>query len=279
MRPVRITVVVENTTFRTDTIAEHGLAFWIEAGSANLLFDAGRTPYVLRKNAHRLGIELRGASALFVSHGHSDHTGGLAEILDQSRVPIHLHPLAMIRRYSGRDREAAQIGMPGPVKNLLIEQSARCCWTRQPTEVVPYLFATGPVPRETEYEDTGGDFSIDFERTTPDFIQDDQALFFDTPEGTVVILGCAHSGVVNTIRYVRTLTGDRPIHAVIGGMHLRGASEERLTRTVDALRDEHVEMIAPAHCTGFDAAARMWAALPGRSLPCQVGTTFEFELT
>lgn len=279
MRPVRITVVVENTTFETDTLAEHGLAFWIESDVGKVLFDAGQTPHVLTHNARRLGIDLGDAAALFISHGHSDHTGGLVEAVEQIRAPIFLHPHALIGRYCGHDQESPPIGMPGPVKDLLTERSVRRCWTRKPTEIVPDLFATGPVPRETEYEDTGGDFYVDFERTMPDLIADDQAMFFHTPEGTVVLLGCAHSGVINTIRYVRVLTGDRPIYAVIGGMHLKGASDERLTRTVEALREEDVAMIAPAHCSGFDAAARIWAALPGRYLPCRVGTTFEFEMT
>ena len=147
-----------------------------------------------------------------------------------------------------------------------------------PKEVLPGVHVTGPIPRVTEYEDTGGQFYLDSGCSKPDPLTDDQAVCFDTPEGVVVLLGCAHSGVVNTLRYVRQLTGNRPIHAVIGGMHLLSANEARMAATIEALRQLGVQKIGLAHCTGFEAMARLDHELPKRCFHCVAGTRLEFEL-
>ena len=107
---------------------------------------------------------------------------------------------------------------------------------------------------------------------------DDQALFLDSRGGTVVLLGCAHAGVVNTLHYIRELTGGKPIRAVIGGMHLAAAYGKRMARTIEDLRRLDVESLGPAHCTGITATAQLWHAFPGRCFPCTVGTTVTFEL-
>ena len=100
---------------------------------------------------------------------------------------------------------------------------------------------------------------------------------FDTGDGLVVLLGCAHAGVVNTLRYVRRLAPDRPIHAVLGGMHLLNASPERITRTVEALRELGVQRLGPAHCTGAKATARLWHEFPQACGTCNVGSRFVFQ--
>jgi len=150
--------------------------------------------------------------------------------------------------------------------------------TEEPTAVFNGLMVTGPVPRVTEFEDTGGPFFLDPQCRIPDPIVDDRAVFFESTQGTVVLLGCAHAGVINTLRYVRHLNGDRPIHAVLGGMHLIGASAQRLKRTIDELRDMEIDCLSPAHCTGRAATAALWDALPGQCIPYHVGTQVEFDL-
>ena len=111
----------------------------------------------------------------------------------------------------------------------------------------------------------------------PDPLQDDQSVFFDTAAGVVVLLGCAHSGVINTLLYIRQLTDNRPICAVIGGMHLISASTERIKRTIEELQYIGVERLAPAHCTGMPATVALWNAFPGQCQTCHVGTRFEFD--
>ncbi|HBO43225.1 MAG TPA: hypothetical protein DD670_04680 [Planctomycetaceae bacterium] len=149
--------------------------------------------------------------------------------------------------------------------------------TERPTVVVEGLTVTGPVPRSNDFEDTGGPFFLDEACSQPDPLDDDQSLFIETSEGIVVLLGCAHSGVVNTLHYIRRLTGNQPIRAVIGGMHLVGASTRRIERTIEELRPLCVERLAPAHCTGTPATTALWNAFPDKCQPCSVGTRFEFD--
>jgi 7,8-dihydropterin-6-yl-methyl-4-(beta-D-ribofuranosyl)aminobenzene 5'-phosphate synthase len=105
---------------------------------------------------------------------------------------------------------------------------------------------------------------------------DDQAAVLDTPDGSVVLLGCGHAGVINTLRHVQESTGARPVHAIIGGMHLINASPERVEWTMGALREYGVEILAPAHCTGARPQARLWSEFQDSWTPCSVGTRFEF---
>jgi len=276
---IRVTVLVENTAFGRHVRGEHGLAFWIEIGSERVLFDTGPGPEVLLHNAEHLGIELASADAVVLSHGHDDHTGGLEKVLRQARgVPIFLHPGALAQRFARRkDGEVHEIGAPCPLDEVFFRAHASSvAWTKEPTAITDELWVTGQVPRTSDYEDTGGNFYLDHTCDIPDPIEDDQAVYFDTRDGTVVLLGCGHAGVVNTLRYVQGLTGGRPIHAVIGGTHLVAASRNRMDRTVAALKELDVGILAPAHCTGARAQARIASEFPGRWEPCHVGARFEF---
>ncbi|MGW8266594.1 MAG: MBL fold metallo-hydrolase, partial [Longimicrobiales bacterium] len=177
-----------------------------------------------------------------------------------------------------KDGAIREVGPPPPLSEaFLTAHSSSVTWTSGATFVTDEIQVTGPIPRNTEYEDTGGDFFLDATCATRDLIEDDQATFFDTRDGTVVLLGCAHAGVVNTLRHVQSLTGMRPIHAVIGGMHLTAASNIRMDRTVEALRELNVSLIAPLHCTGARAQARLASEFPDAWVPCQVGSRFEFS--
>jgi len=273
---LRVTVLVENTARRAGLLGEHGLAFWIETGASRVLFDTGQG-LTLRGNAARLQIDLAAADAIALSHGHYDHTGGLMQSLEVNRhAQLFLHPQAMVSRYSGRSGQAREIGLAIETQQALRQQPQRIIWTTQPTEIAPGLFATGEIPRHTDFEDTGGDFFLDAACCDRDPILDDQALYADTDDGVVVVLGCAHAGMVNTLDYVRTLT-QRPIRAVVGGAHLVNASQHRLTRTIDSLREMKIQMIAPAHCTGPRATAALWTAFPDQIADCSVGTQWVFE--
>jgi 7,8-dihydropterin-6-yl-methyl-4-(beta-D-ribofuranosyl)aminobenzene 5'-phosphate synthase len=270
-----ITVMVENTARKQGLLGEHGLAYWIETGTHRVLFDTGQGQ-TLASNASRLRIDLARADAIVLSHGHYDHTGGLRYAFDlASKSTLFLHPHALIRRYSGRNGRGREIGLASMTEQELRHEVRSLVWTTRPTEVVSGVFATGEIPRRTDYEDTGGDFYLDADCRMPDSIMDDQALYMDTDSGTVVILGCAHAGVVNTLNYIRQIT-HRPIHAVIGGTHLVNASSQRIAQTITTLRDMNLQIIAPAHCTGPRAMAALWRAFPDQIADCSVGTQWTF---
>ena len=273
-----VTTLVENSVHARGLLAEHGLAFHILVGRRGLLFDTGQSG-LLAQNARKLQINLEHVEAIALSHGHNDHSGGLSaarEAAPQAR--LFLHPASLSSKYTAKPDGAVQpIGMDGGSAEAIRAAADAVVWTAKPTEVMPGIFVTGEILREHVFEDTGGRFFLDEACTRPDPLVDDQALFFDTTDGLVVLLGCGHAGVVNILDYIRHLTGARLIHSVLAGMHLQSASPERMEKTIAALRRLDIRRLAPAHCTGLPALAQLWTALADRCSSCAVGTSMSFQ--
>ncbi len=277
VRNVRITVLVENMAHGRHLLGEHGLSFFIEVGNHRILFDTGQGK-VIRNNAEFLGIDLESIDTIVLSHGHYDHAGGFA-VLPDSTSPrrIFVHPSAFETKYSRHpDGSVHDVGLPEPARKALLEKTNQLVWSRDPIEVVENVWVTGEIPRHTAYEDVGGAFFTDRACTQPDPLKDDQAMAIRTPLGVVLLLGCAHSGVVNTIDHVAQLLGEGQFRAVIGGMHLIGASHERTKATLQAIEKYDVRLIGPCHCTGASATASLWHHFTDRCRECSVGTVLEF---
>lgn len=274
---IQITVLVENSVQTRGLKAEHGLAWLIEIGGHRVLFDTGQTELLL-DNARMLGCSLDNLDAIVLSHGHYDHTGGLAAICRLSPAArVFLHPAALSPKYSvASGTPARSIGMPDASRRALNRLGAAPSISEAFREVVPGLFVTGEIPRQTDFEDVGGPFFLDEQGNQPDPLLDDQALFFESSEGCAVLLGCAHAGVVNTLMHVQQLTGGKRMQAVLGGMHLGDAGELRLRQTVEFLRQTNPDLLAPAHCTGMAATTRLWSAFAGRCRSMATGTRLTF---
>jgi len=274
----RITVLVENTANRGGLLAEHGLSFWIELGSRRILFDTGQSDILIR-NAQELGLDLREVDAIVLSHGHYDHVGGLKQVLGMAPAgAVYFHPEALKPKFARNGERIRQIGIEEEVARMLLQRQGDRLGFRTdgPTVIFPGVTATGRIPRKSEFEDTGGPFYADQGCTKPDELLDDQALALETADGLVVILGCAHAGVINTLDYVRELFPNRPIRTVLGGTHLVRASRTRIAHTIEAIRRHDVQRIGPAHCTGAEASRELWNALPERCFACNVGNRITF---
>ena len=137
---------------------------------------------------------------------------------------------------------------------------------------------TGEVPRTNDFEDTGGPFFLDAGLTRPDPLLDDQALYLPGAEGVIVILGCAHAGIVNTLHRVARLSDAAPIRALLGGAHLENASPRRMEETVRALRTIQPQQMGFCHCTGLAAIRSLWSEFPGACIQIHAGQRLEFEV-
>ena len=275
--PVILTTLVENSVHARGLRAEHGLSFHLQVGPHSLLFDTGQSVLFLH-NAPKLGVNLVETEAIVLSHGHNDHSGGIAAAREAApKARLYLHPAALDPKFAANPDGTSRANGMDPTSAAAIRSDAsNVTWTRKPTEILEGICVTGEVPRTNDFEDTGGPFFLDPACAQPDPLTDDQALFFDTAKGIVVLLGCAHSGVVNTLDYIRRLSS-RPIHTVIGGMHLLAAAPGRIEKTLEAFRRLNIECLAPGHCTGLPAMARLWTALPQGCTQCTVGSRFTFQ--
>ncbi len=275
---IRITLLVENTAGGAGTLGEHGLSYFIETPELTLLFDTGQG-FTIRHNADRLGLALDSIQAVVLSHGHYDHTGGLPEVINKAgTVRLYLHPEATKERYSLHPgRTPRSIGMSQEIRSYV--QTLPCSFIESFSSISERVHLSGPIPRITDFEDTGGPFFLGpRDNDEPDLLPDDQALCIQSAEGLIVLLGCSHAGIINTLYFIRDQFPGYPFRAVIGGMHLLNASPERLNRTLAALDSLSIEQMSPLHCTGLSATVALWNRFPGRCVPFPLGTRLEFAL-
>ncbi len=272
---VTITVLADNIAGPGPIQGEWGLSLFVQTDWQRILFDAG-SGQVLLGNARALEVDLARTDAIVVSHSHLDHTRGLDRALAATTpVDLYIHPAAFATRYWKEDSAVETMRMPFS-REQLAGRVRKLIETRVPTPVADGIWVTGQIPRVTDFEDTGlPNIYLDAQVQLHDAILDDQALFFRVPEGVVIVLGCGHAGLVNTIRYVSELLGEDRIYAVIGGTHLIAASPERMGRTIEALRRYDVQKIMLSHCTGLEAYARLTTAFPGRCSWPATGTRIE----
>jgi 7,8-dihydropterin-6-yl-methyl-4-(beta-D-ribofuranosyl)aminobenzene 5'-phosphate synthase len=259
-------------------VGEWGFAALAEADGRRFLFDTGGRPDTIIINARELGIDLNGFSDVILSHHHGDHTTGLVTLREQLRgATIH----AGIGIFYSRPRQNGE-------SNFLLANRAKLQGLRfiehdKPAALAPGVWLTGPVPRSNPERNFGigpGGRVITPQGTVEDSIPEDTSLVFDTEQGLVVLSGCGHAGLANTLEYARTLVRKARVYAALGGWHLFQLDDERLSWTAGKMRECGVQYFLGAHCTGVEAVYRIRQLnrMPReRCVVGAVGATFDLQ--
>jgi 7,8-dihydropterin-6-yl-methyl-4-(beta-D-ribofuranosyl)aminobenzene 5'-phosphate synthase len=257
---IKLTIVCENTVGRSiPAIGEHGFACWLEIDGRNYLVDSGQGLGIIN-NAQVLGLPLDKLDGAVVSHGHYDHAGGLDQVLRHHKNPqgldVFAHPDIFAKRYALGGQRLRFLGVPQR-RELLESLGANFIFTPEFQAIAPNLYVTGAVPRTNDFElgdsnlvqrDASGEL-------VPDPFYDDMAVAMDTPRGLLVVLGCAHSGIVNTLDYFCQKFNRTEVYAVVGGTHLGPVSAAQFDATLIALQKFNIQKLGVSHCTGQMRAA------------------------
>jgi 7,8-dihydropterin-6-yl-methyl-4-(beta-D-ribofuranosyl)aminobenzene 5'-phosphate synthase len=277
--PITVTTLMENRVAgnREDLAAEHGLSFLVETPERRILFDTGASGRFL-DNGRKLGKFPGPVDGVFLSHGHYDHAGGLPHLLASCKEPLDLFagPEALVPRGIHRDGGRREIGPP-KLDRAMETGALRFHPLTAPGPVFPGGRASGPIPLTTEFEapETGFTRGTGEERE-PDAFPEERVLVLETGDGPVVLTGCAHRGIVNTLRHLAETLGIPHFHALLGGLHLMNADTDRIDRTVAELHALDVDRIGAGHCTGEPALRAIRQAFPGRWMDIGAGAEMTF---
>lgn len=277
---VKITIL--STMLAGPGIGEWGFSAVVEVDGYRILFDTGNYPDTVLRNAKELGVDLASIEEVILSHNHGDHTGGLLYLREQLRKQ---NPNALRRAHVGKgiflDRVQRPAGWLGPEEfkarfeklggSFIIHDAA--------TELRPGVWLTGPVPRihaERNYPLSGRIRTQSGAEL--DTIPEDLSLVIETKEGLLLISGCGHAGIINTMQHARTFTSPVPVVTAIGGFHLLNASESHLIWTAEKMQEFGVREFIGAHCTGLNAVFSLRQAMHlshRHAVVGSVGTIYE----
>jgi len=267
-------VTILSTMLADEGIGEWGFAALVEADWKRILFDTGARPNTVLENAKELKIDLSGVQDVVLSHFHYDHTAGLMSL---RRELSKSNPAALSRVHVGKgiflERRSLFSNRMIAMKKDNEATGGKFIEHDKPEEIVPGVWLSGPVPRlHPEKNYPAGVEVARTEGWVEDDLPEDQSLIFNTPRGLVLLAGCGHAGIINTLEYARKFIRPAPVNAVLGGFHLYDAKEEQLDWTGEKLKEFQIIQILGAHCTGIESLYRLRQRLGLSRRFCAVGT-------
>jgi len=268
-------------------LAEHGFSMLIrvfsDTSAHSILFDTGSSPEGVIVNAERMGVNLSDIEAIVLSHGHPDHSGGLLSVVKAVKkpgLPIIVHEDMFKTRgivnTDGTIRRHEALPLDDKVK------PARYVRTKQPYLLADNtIFVTGEIPSQTSFEKGLSQHRalIDGKWEPEPWLRDDRAIVINLRQkGLIVLSGCGHAGIVNTVLFAKQITGIDEVYAVMGGFHLAGKEpESRISQTVGELKRLNPKLIAPSHCTGWRGIYAIYQAMPQAFMWNSVGNLYRFQ--
>jgi len=289
VRGLKITTLAENSAMPV-LLGQWGLSFLLElvdgrGDNRKVVFDTGMDKRALLQNIKRLETDLSDVDCVVLSHGHLDHTATTVEIVSAAGgTRVYAHPHTFLPRFhKDKTGKRRRIGVPKGEGMAEIEKAGgKVLLTSKPTEIVPGVWTTGQIERATSFEralplsKTERLVILVDGKETDDQILDDQALWMQVDgTGPHVITGCAHAGLINTLKHIQKTGRLKQIHSLVGGTHLVGRSEKYLQKTIAELKQFGLKLISPCHCTGFKATANLWNAFPAAFVLNFSGRTIE----
>ncbi|PKM79855.1 MAG: MBL fold metallo-hydrolase [Firmicutes bacterium HGW-Firmicutes-14] len=274
--------VVHSNHSARGLLGEHGLSYLINFGGRNILFDTGTGATILH-NAKLLGVDWKTVDAIVLSHAHHDHTGGLEKVLSNTGdVIVHVHPDIFKPKYIiSEGKEPRYNGLPRTREDY--EKSGAIFKIREQLmeQICENIYMIGPIKRERPPEDerTKDRFLKDGDQFITDPMHDEQVLAIRTSKGFVLILGCTHNGLINTVEQMLQVTGDRTIYGIIGGLHLCDTGRQQVKELALWLNDLGVGMAGCSHCTGLEAIALFFEIMGHKAFFNHVGRRIVLPLT
>jgi len=280
-------VPLKEGEFRASILAEHGFSALVKttAGSKThtLLFDFGFSENGAAQNTKTLGVDMTAVEAIALSHGHSDHTGGMDQmtaLIGRKNIPFIVHPSVFKSPRYLKVNEQFKINFPKLTKERLAQTGLEVIEAKEPYPLLGRtILFLGEIPRSTDFE-KGFPIAHFVENDVEkwDAIEDDTSIVMNLKgKGLVILSGCAHAGIINTILYARKVTGIEKVHAVMGGFHLSGALfEPIIDRTAEELKKLAPRYVVPAHCTGRKAIIRIEKEMPDQFILNMAGTKLTF---
>lgn len=269
-------------------LAEHGVSFFVETvvngQTSSCMFDYGHDSLGVMNNIALLGLDIGKTSAFSLSHGHWDHFMAAVNVLKQNQTriaggtPFFVGEEAFSRRYSLRPG-TSDLADLGQLKKEDIEAlGLKVVEVKKPSQIIPGAYFTGNIERVTAYEKVPPTLLIKRgEKPEPDDFRGEQGLFFNVKgKGLVVISGCAHAGIVNTVRQAQKIAGTEKVHAIMGGCHLANAKPEVIQNTVADIKAMKPDFVVPMHCTGFEAIVAFAREMPDQFTLNTAGTRYTF---